>query len=94
MCYTLTMDENQPLWVSWSQALHRWGVSDGVAAVLEGAGSLSVLAAQLLYVSQPLLSGAVSAQSFQALAQVLEDPAKKRAFVSFLREAPSSGTGA
>ena len=88
------MDENQPLWASWSQALHRWGVSDGVAAVLEGAGSFSVLVAQVLYLSQPLLSGAVSAQSFQALAQVLEDPAKKQAFVSFLREAPSSGTGA
>jgi hypothetical protein len=88
------MDVNQPLWASWSQVLHRWGVSDGVAAVLEGAGSFSVLVAQVLYLSQPLLSSAVSARSFQALAQVLEDPAKKQAFVSFLREAPSSGTGA
>jgi len=88
------MDENQPLWASWSRVLHRWGVSNSVAAVLEGAGSLSLLAAQIVYLSQPLLSGAVSAHSFQALAQVLENPAQKQAFVSFLREAPPSGTGA
>lgn len=88
------MDENQPIWVSWSRVLHSWGISEGVASVLEGAGSLSLLAAQVLYLSQPLLSGIVSAHSLQAFARVLENPTEKRAFVSFLREAPSSGTGA
>ena len=88
------MSENQPTWMNWSRVLHKWGISEGVASVLEGAGSLSLLAAQVVYLSQPLLSGLVSAQSLQAIARVLENSAEKQAFVSYLREAPSSGTGA
>ena len=94
MCYTLRMDENMPVWASWTRALHRWGISEGVASLLEGTGSLSLLAAQVLYISQPLLSGVVSARSLRAFAQVLENPADKQEFVSFLRETTSSGTGA
>jgi hypothetical protein len=86
------MDENQPNWISWSRVFRRWGISDGVALVLEGAGAFSILAAQALYLCQPLLSGVISARSLQAFAQMLENPAEKRAFVSFLREAPSRGT--
>jgi len=92
LCYTLIMNENQPIWINWSRVLHRWGISEGVASVLEGAGSFSLLAAQVLYLSQPLLSGVISARSLQAFAQMLENPTEKRAFVSFLREAPFSGT--
>lgn len=88
------MDENQRIWIGWSRVLHRWGISEGAASILEEAGSLSLLAAQVLYLSQPLLSSLVSAHSLQAFARVLENPAEKRAFVSFLREAPSSGSGA
>jgi hypothetical protein len=94
MCYTLIMKENQPIWISWSRVFHRWGISEGVASVLEGAGSLSMLAAQILYLSQPLLSGMISTHSLQAFAKILENPAEKQAFVSFLREAPTSGTSA
>ncbi len=88
------MNEYLPTWMRWSRVLHQWGVNDGVATVLENIGSLSLLAAQVLYLSQPLLSAVVSEHSLQAMAQVLEDPAKKQAFASFLREAPSSGSGA
>jgi hypothetical protein len=48
----------------------------------------------MLYLSQPLLSGVVSEHSLQAFARVLEDPSERRAFASYLREAPLSGTGA
>jgi hypothetical protein len=92
LCYTLIMDENQPIWISWSRVFQRWGISDGVALVLERAGAFSILAAQVLYLSQPLLSGVISTRSLQSLAQMLENPAEKRAFITFIREAPSSGT--
>jgi hypothetical protein len=90
LCYTLIMVENQHIWSSWACTLQRWGVKAGVATLLESAGSLTVLFAQVLYLSQPLLSGAVSSHSLQALAQVLENPIDRREFVSFLREAPTS----
>lgn len=87
------MDDNQPIWRGWSQLLHHWGISLGVASVLDGIGSLSLLAAQLVYLSQPLLSSLVTASSLQALAQLLENPDKKKEFVALLREAPSCGSG-
>jgi hypothetical protein len=68
------MNENQSIWISWSRVLHRWEISEGVASVLEGAGSLSMLAAQILYLSQPLLSGVISAHSLQAFALSGLDP--------------------
>ena len=86
------MSENQPIWINWARALQRWGMREGVASALEAAGSLNVLFAQLLYLSQPLLSGTVSAYSLHALAQVLENPTDRREFVSFLKEAPTRGT--
>jgi hypothetical protein len=88
------MNENQHIWSSWASTLQRWGIKDGVASLLESAGSLTVLFAQVLYLSQPLLSSAVSSRSLYAFAQVLENPNDRREFVSFLREAPSSGPSA
>ena len=73
--------------------MHQWGISDGLASILEGIGSFSLLAAQLIYLSQPLLTGLVSNDSLQALAQVLENPVKKKEFVALLREAPACGSG-
>lgn len=87
------MDDNRSVWINWSRLLHRWGISDGVASILDGTGSLSLLAAQVLYLGQPLLSGLVSSHSLQAMAQVLENPDLKKEFVTFLREAPSCGSG-
>jgi hypothetical protein len=85
------MDENQQIWTSWARTLQRWGIKNGAASLLETAGSLTVLFAQVLYLSQPLLSSAVSSRSLHAFAQVLENPIDRREFVSFLREAPTSG---
>jgi hypothetical protein len=86
------MNNNQAIWMNWSRTFHRWGISEGVASVLEGVGGFSILAAQVLYLSQPLLSGVISAVSLQAFAQMLENPMEKRAFVCFLREVSTSGT--
>jgi hypothetical protein len=86
------MHENQSNWINWSRAFHQWGINEGIASILEGSGSFSLLAAQAIYLSQPILSGVISTHSLQAFAQMLENPTEKHAFISFLREAPSSGT--
>lgn len=88
------MDENQPIWESWARALQHWGIRDIVASLLETAGSLSVLAAQVLYLSQPLFTGAISIRALKAAAQTLENPVDRQKFVSILREAPTRGSGA
>jgi hypothetical protein len=88
------MSENQPIWMSWASALKRWGMNETVASLLEGADPLSVLFAQVVYLSEPLLSGVASQYALRALAQVLENPVDRRAFASFLREDPARATSA
>jgi hypothetical protein len=88
------MSENQQTWTNWARTLQRWGIKDGVASLLEMAGSLNLFLAQILYLFQPMLSGAVSHSSLSAVAQVLEDPDNRREFITFLREAPTRGTSA
>lgn len=86
------MSQNQPIDLSWAHALKRWGINEIVASILEGAGSLSMLFAQVVYLSQPLLTGVISKQTLMEFAQVLENPTERQRFVSYLREASSSGT--
>jgi hypothetical protein len=88
------MSENQPIWMSWGRALKHWGINETVASLLEGASSLTVLLAQLVYLSQPLLSGIVSPNKLNAFAQVLENPIDRQTFVSYLRETPTHATSA
>jgi hypothetical protein len=88
------MSENQPIWMSWGSALKRWGLSETAALLLEGAGSLSILFAQVVYLSEPLISGMASQDTLRALTQVLENPVDRKSFVSFLREAPARATSA
>jgi len=80
------MSENRPIWTSWARTLQQWGINKGVASLLESAGSLGVLFAQLSYLSQPLLSGAVSHRSLAVIAHTLEDPTERQEFIAVLRE--------
>lgn len=88
------MSENQQNWIVWARALERWEIKNGVASLLEIAGSLNVLLAQVLYLSQPVLIGTVPSSSLSSLAQLLENPDHRQEFISFLREAPDGGTSA
>jgi hypothetical protein len=88
------MSEDQQNWVAWARTLQQWGMREAVASVLDSVGSFGMLIAQVLYLSQPLLSGTISSHSLHAFARVLENPSQRQEFVSFLREMPSSGTGA
>lgn len=81
------MSEYPHIWQTWAQNLHRWGVKEGAATLLDAAGPLTMLLAQIIYISQPLLGRLVSPESMTALAAMLEEPSQTRAFVETLREA-------
>lgn len=90
MCYTVAkMNADHHIWQVWSTALHRWGMQDWTAALLEAAGPLTVLGAQVVYIGQPLLKPIVPPGHLEALAQLLEDNHQTQAFIAFLREDPS-----
>jgi hypothetical protein len=86
LCYTLTMNADQTLWQAWAQALRRFRLDQLVATLLEAAGPLSLLGAQMVYLGQPLLKGSVTEEKLTALAALLEDSRQTRAFAAYLRE--------
>jgi hypothetical protein len=87
LCYTYFMVETPQIWRDWARNLHRWGMEQGAAALLEAAGPLTTLLAQVVYLGQPVLGRLVSPASMAALAAMLEEPAQTKAFAEFLREA-------
>lgn len=61
-------------------------VLHGLAAnLLEAAGPLNILLAQLVYLGQPVLSTFIPDQKTSKLAQILEDPAETALFIKTLR---------
>jgi hypothetical protein len=78
--------ETRSAWPAWAEFLRRRGL-DGLAAfALEAAGPLTVLGAQALYLTGPLLRPAFSDNQRDALADLLEDRQEALAFAAFLRE--------
>lgn len=81
------MDEDQQIWRSWASILQRWGLEQWAASILEAAGPLSVLGAQAVYLSAPLLKNILPTAQLETLARTLEDANQTQAFVNCLREA-------
>lgn len=79
------MSMERTFWTHWAQSLHRWGLKDGMAFLLEAAGPLNVIFAQMVYAGEPFFSTANPSNSWQALAQLLEDKDERQSFAAFLR---------
>jgi hypothetical protein len=73
-------------WKSWAKNIQRWGLSEAAAALLEAVGPMSLVAAQLLYFSQPLIGPSARSGQWDALANLLEDQDERRSFAAYLRE--------
>lgn len=87
------MSFDQHIWQDWARNLHRWGINHYVAFMLEATGPLTVLGAQAVYIGQPLLRLVFAGEYLDALTNLLEDDQQQRAFVSLLKEGPSSELG-
>ncbi len=74
--------DTRSLWPAWAAVLRRWGVDGAAAVLVESAGPLNVLLAQILYLGQPLVPGASAA----AVARLLDDPQQAAQFAAYLRE--------
>lgn len=78
--------QDQTLWSVWAHNLHRWGLGDFAAALLEAGGPLNYFLAQLFHAGQPLLGGSLPAGEWEALTKLFEDRQASRSFAAFLRE--------
>lgn len=86
LCYTDTMVDSRAYWSHWAHKLQGLGVSGLTAALLDGTGSLRLLAAQMVHAGTPFIGTSPASEQWQALAAMLEDKDEAQQFVSFLRE--------
>lgn len=90
MCYTLNVTANPLIWHKWAQQLHKWGISEVTASLLEALGPLTILGAQFVHLGSPILQRTVADHQLKALAELLEEPLQTRAFITYLRESDLS----
>lgn len=77
--------ENQENREKWIQTLHKLRLQNFTATVLEALGPANILGAQLVYLSQPILSPFISPDQSQDFASILEDPSETASFIEALR---------
>jgi len=82
--------EGRSSWPIWAEFLRQRGLENLAAWLLESAGPLTLLGAQVFYLTSPLLRPAMANGQLEALAGLLEDQREALAFAAFLRkEMPS-----
>jgi hypothetical protein len=79
------MDSLRVFWSEWAETLRVRGIDGFVAWILEAAGPLNILGAQLLYIARPLIFNPSWDQRAQAVAHLLEDEEESRAFIEYLK---------
>jgi len=80
------MNADQQIWRKWTKSLQQMGIAEWVASLLEIAGPLTIVAAQVVYFSQPIIDFIMPNRHSDSLARMLEDKSSVSAFVANLRE--------
>jgi hypothetical protein len=78
------MNETPQIWKNWVNNLHRWGLQEITAVVLDAIKPLNLLGAQAVYMGQPIFKQFVANDQLEAFASMLEDPRQTQAFISLL----------
>jgi hypothetical protein len=78
--------ETRTLWKKWSATLKAWQGLELTADLLEVGGPFSIIAAQMVYIGQPILSSILPNNELMGIANILEEPTLRQDFINFLRE--------
>ncbi len=76
---------NRTYWPKWAQTLQRFNLKGISLAVLDGAGPLKLVLAQLMLAGIPFFSGS-SREQWKSAAEMLEDRDQSHIFADFIRE--------
>ena len=80
VCYTFEMQKPGPTWSEWAITLQKLKLDSIAAWLIEAGAPLTLLGAQALYFSAPLLG-----KRSEELAALLEDESQAQQFVAYLR---------
>ena len=69
----------------WIKTLYKLRLQNLTATILEALGPMNILGAQLVYLSQPVLSPFIDNDQSQYIAKILEDPSETTSFINALR---------
>ena len=83
----MKLETDEHIWHGWAVRLHQWGIDEFAAWLLEATQPVNILGAQVLYIGQPLIEIFTPATQIQALASILENSERTKAFIAYLREA-------
>ena len=78
----MKIQENREKWI---ESLYRLQLQNLAATFLEALGPMNLLGAQLVYITQPVLSSIISKEQSQDIAKLLEDPSETEIFIEALR---------
>lgn len=84
LCYTRNM-QTYNSWAKWAHFLQRYRLEQPAITLLEAAGPLKILFAQLVYIGQPLF-GRADSGAWGGFAKLLEDPEESKQFIAFISE--------
>lgn len=76
---------SQKNWETWAKSLYKWQLQQLAAAALEALGPVNLLIAQLIYISQPVLSFFLPPEDTRAFALTLENPADTALLINIIR---------
>jgi hypothetical protein len=79
-------DLYHPIWEKWANRLQSSGLGGLAATLLQAGGPLTLVGAQLVYLSQPVFNSLIPDEQLTALAALLEEPAQTEAFIGQLRK--------
>jgi hypothetical protein len=79
----------RPEWPRWSDFLRKYGLEGAAVFLLEAAGPLAVLGAQVFHFTSPFMPMSLNEPQREALANMLEDRQEALAFAAYLREGKS-----
>ena len=77
--------KNRQIWNGWAETLHRWGMQDAVATVMEAVRPMGYIGAQAVYITQPFLQVIFPNDHVTALAALLENSENTLLFTQMLR---------
>jgi hypothetical protein len=78
----MKIQENRENWI---KTLYKLRLHNLTATFLEASGPINLLGAQLVYLSQPVLSPFISNEQSRDFARILEDPTETAIFIKALR---------